>query len=169
MLIGVKGSLRAQEPDFIYYPEYYFEYPEPYPQEESPWTVPFLLTLGPPGARALEDIPLRQAPLMERRPRAFIQDLVPPPEGPEDRALSRVVTGPFAERNWEAARESLGLLLEQNLSPDLASRVRFYLGQCSYFLDNPREGLFEFLAIQDRFPLEAQEWIYACLALMYQP
>jgi hypothetical protein len=88
------------------------------------------------------------------------------PSGSEDFALASIIRGPFAIREWEAAREELTRFLALPRGLDVKARAKFYLGQCCYFLLRPREGLFEFLAIQERYPAESMEWIQASLEMM---
>ena len=123
--------------------------------------------LSPEAAKALGEIPIRAAPEAdERSPRVFARDLESVHVVGEDFALSSIVTGPFAERNWEAARSELIGFLALPRTPDTEARARFYLGQSYYFMRMPREGLFEFLAIQDRHPAEAMSWIQASLNML---
>ena len=129
--------------------------------------IPRTAELSPQAAKALANIPAQpQAAAELKRPRAFARDLDTSPSGGEDYALTSIVRGPFFAKNWEAAREELARFLALRRSPEAAARARFYLGQCYYFLQRPREGLFEFLAIQDRYPAEAREWIQASLDMM---
>ena len=125
------------------------------------------LELSPEAAKALGEIPARSAPEAEqKRPRVFARDLAPAQAVGEDFVLSNIVTGPFAERNWEAARDELIGFLSLPRSAETRARARFYLGQSYYFMRMPREGLFEFLAIQDRHPAEAMAWIQASLDML---
>jgi TolA-binding protein len=129
--------------------------------------IPSPRELSPEAAKALEELPVRPAPdVTLRSPRVFARDLTVPQAGGEDSALFSIVNGAFAARNWEAARNELVRFLSLPRSPDVQARARFYLGQCYYFLRQPREGLFEFLAIQDRHPTEAMVWIQASLDML---
>jgi len=128
---------------------------------------PPLQELSPEAAKALGDIPTRPAPeAATKRPRVFARDLAPTQALGEDFVLSAIVTGPFAERNWEAARHELIGFLALPRSAEAQARARFYLGQSYYFMHMPREGLFEFLAIQERHPAEAMAWIQASLDML---
>jgi TolA-binding protein len=101
-----------------------------------------------------------------KTPRVFTRDLEGTPTNGEDYALASIIKGSFFARNWEAAREELAKFLALPRSAEATARAKFYLGQCFYFLRQPREGIFEFLAIQDRFPTEAGEWVQASLDMM---
>jgi len=123
------------------------------------------VVLSPEAELALSGIRSAEAPEL-KTPRVFTKDLEAAPAGGEDYALGMVVKGPFSSRNWEAARDELIRFLSLPRSPDVNARARFYLGQCWYFIRQPREGLFEFLAIQDNYPAEAMEWIQASLDML---
>jgi len=123
--------------------------------------------LSPQAAKALENTQARpQAAPEFKKPRVFARDLEVPSTRGEDYTLALIVKGSFAAKNWEAARNELVRFLALPRSPEATARARFYLGQSYYFQYRLREGLFEFLAIQDRYPAEAAEWIQASLALM---
>jgi len=122
--------------------------------------------LSPEAAKALGHLARPAAEAGLKTPRVFARDMTATPAESEEYALSSIVKGPFASRNWEAARDELVRFLALPRSPEAKSRARFYLGQSRYFLRQPREGLFEFLAIQDRYPNEAREWIQASLGML---
>jgi hypothetical protein len=129
--------------------------------------IPPPMELSPQTLRALEDIPARpQGVTAIRNPRMFSRDMGTANVWSEEFALASIVQGSFAARNWEAASRELTAFLALPRSPEVTARARFYLGQCWYFLRRPREGLFEFLAIQDRHPVEAMEWIQASLNMI---
>ena len=118
-------------------------------------------------ARALSDVPARPSPDPAlKRPRVFARDLEASPEGGEEYALSMIVKASFMGKNWETARGDLIKFLALPRKSEITARAKFYLGQCYYYLKQYREGLFEFLAIQDRYPAEAMEWIQASLDAM---
>ena len=120
--------------------------------------------LGPEAAKALGDIPSRpQSMAALQKPGIFARDLDNSPPGADDYVLSLIVKGPFMERNWEKSRAELVNFLALPRNAELASRAKFYLGQSYYFLGRYREALFEFLAIQGRYPAEANEWIQLSL------
>jgi hypothetical protein len=123
--------------------------------------------LSPQAARVLENVPAR-LPLDPalKRPRVFARDLEIHPAGGEEYTLTSIIKGSFAAREWETAREDLVRFLALPRSPEAKARAQFYLGQCCYFLYKPREGLFEFLAVQERYPAETMEWIQASLDMM---
>jgi len=115
---------------------------------------------------ALGVIPARAAEPELKRPRVFSRDLETPSERGEDYILSLVVKGPFAAKDWNAVKNELSTFLALPRSPETRARARFYLGQSLYFLYQPRDSLFEFLSIQDRYPAEAAEWIQASLDML---
>ena len=101
-----------------------------------------------------------QAPI-HMLPRAFARDLEAFQYSGDNHALSSIIRNNFAARDWESAKNELFLFLSMPRSQDTRDRARFYLGQCLYFLHQPKEGLFEFLTIIDRFPNEISGWIQA--------
>jgi len=122
--------------------------------------------LSPQAAKALGNIPER--PRQEsalKKPRVFARDLEISAAG-DEHTLSYIVRGPFSSRNWEAARNELARFLVLPRNPDITARARFYLGQCYYFLNQGREGLFEFLAIRERYPAESMDWIQSSLEMI---
>ena len=122
--------------------------------------------LSPMAASALGNIPARSEGPALKKPRVFARDLETPSGIGEDYILSSLVSGSFSDKDWETAREELSNFLALPRSPETRARARFYLGQSYYFLRQPREGLFEFLSIQNRFPTEAAEWIQASLDML---
>jgi len=130
-------------------------------------TLPPVQELSTEAVKALEDVPPRPAPeIVLKSPRVFARDLEVSHVLGEDFALSAIVTGPFAAQNWQAARDELIGFLSLPRSPEAQARARFYLGQSYYFLHRPREGLLEFLAIQELHPAEAMAWIQAALNML---
>ena len=122
--------------------------------------------LSPQAAKALGNIPERaRYEPVQKNPRVFARDLEISAAG-DEYTLSSLVKGPFAAKNWAAARDELVRFLVLPRNPEITARARFYLGQCYYFLHQSREGLFEFLAIRDRYPAESMEWIQASLDMM---
>jgi len=132
----------------------------PNPMELSPLAAK---VLGPP----LLSVPAQQESAL-KNPRVFARDMETSPQEVEEFALSSVVNGNFAGKNWEAAKEGLIRFLALPRKPEVTERARFYLGQCYYFLRRPREALFEFLAIRDKYPAESMDWIQASLKMMNQ-
>ena len=125
------------------------------------------MELSSQASKALGDIPERpRSEIPLKSPRVFARDMENSPAGGEAYALSRIARGSFFVKKWDAAREELISFLSLPRLPDIKARAQFYLGQCYYFQARPREALFEFLAIQDRYPEEAIEWIQASLDLM---
>ena len=123
--------------------------------------------LSSQAAKAIGNVPARQGSFpAQKKPRVFARDMETAVIGSEDHLLSTIIKGPFSSKNWEAAKNELSRFLALPRRPDTAYRARFYLGQCWYFLNNPREGLFEFLAIRERYPAESTEWIQASLELL---
>jgi hypothetical protein len=119
--------------------------------------------LSPEAAKALGSIPARTnrvEPL--KKPRAFNQDLETPAGG-EEHTLRSIVQGSFSKKEWESAKAELIRYLALPRSSLPEARARFYLGQCYYFTGAYREGLFEFLTVQNDYPAEASEWIQSTL------
>ena len=148
--------------------------PMPLPQISVPASgmetnagIPRSTQLSPEAANALGDIPPRPQVVPEmKKPRVFARDLESSAARGEDYTLTSIIRGPFSAKDWETARDQLTRFLALPRSSEAIARARFYLGQCHYFLKRPREGLFEFLAIQERYPAEAREWIQASLDMM---
>ena len=101
-----------------------------------------------------------------KKPRAFLRDLEANETGADEIALAAVVNGPFAGKNWEAARIEFIKFIALPWVEETKLRARFYLGQCYYFLNQPDESLSEFLYIQDRFPEETESWILSLYDMM---
>ena len=120
---------------------------QPLPDEQ--WEVPAVYLVQP-----------RLAPI-HMLPRAFARDLEAFQYSGDNHALSTIVRNQYAARDWESAKNELFLFLSVPRSQDTRDRARFYLGQCLYFLHQPKEALFEFLTIMDRFPNEISLWIQA--------
>ena len=119
-----------------------------------------------PGASPYVEISRPAVEVEPKKPRAFVRDLeAVQPEG-DEYALISIVRGPFAARKWDEARIEFIKFIALNGSQETKTRARFYLGQCYYFLEQPREGLSEFLAIRERFPSEAEEWIQALVGML---
>jgi hypothetical protein len=121
--------------------------------------------LSPAAERALMDIKETEKPMVTKKPRAFKKDLEAPTNG-EESALCYIMQNAFAKRDWITAREQLVRFLTLPHAADVEARARFYLGQAYYFLDMPRESLFEFLMIRREYPQEASEWINAILRIL---
>ena len=122
--------------------------------------------LSPAAASALGNTPANPDEPALKKPRVFARDLETPQAIGEDYTLSTIINGPFMSKDWEKAREQLSGFLSTPRSPETRARARFYLGQSCYFLRQPRDGLFEFLSIQSRFPAETAEWIQASLDML---
>ncbi|MDR2178463.1 MAG: hypothetical protein LBP20_10555 [Treponema sp.] len=131
------------------------------------------IPLSPAATEALET--LRRAtpgPSPVRTSRAFNQDLDTDDYNvsTENRALRAIVQGSFFREDWEKARSELDRYLSIHHSKIAEIRARFYLGQVLYFLESYREAFYEFLLIRDYYPVEVNEWLGSCLAvLMDQP
>jgi hypothetical protein len=125
--------------------------------------TPVPMALSAEAAQAIAGLRSQNArQIQEKAPRAFNQDLESPAGG-EEGTLRAIVQGPFIRRDWEASREELVRYLSLPRSGAAEARGRYYLGQSYYFLDRPREALFEFLSVQAQYPEEASEWIQAAL------
>jgi hypothetical protein len=129
--------------------------------------TPKAAELSPEASRAVGSAQARKGsvPLL-KKPRVFARDLETTNTGAEDYILSSIIKGPFSGKNWEEAKNDITRFLALPRSPEAAGRARFYLGQCWYFLNKPRDGLFEFLAIREKYPLESMEWIRSSLEMM---
>jgi hypothetical protein len=122
-------------------------------------------TLSPAATKAVAGLApakIEQKPVVQRKPRAFPQDLEAPAGG-EEYALRSIVQGPFAKRDWEESTAQLASYLSLPRSPASEARARYYLGQAYYFGGKPREALFEFLLVQKQYAAEAGEWIHSLL------
>jgi hypothetical protein len=128
--------------------------------------LPTAIPLSPEAAKAVAEIRAGiPAERVEKKPRAFSQDLEIAAEGGE--ALLRgIVQGPFLKRDWERAREDLLRFLSLPRTAAAEARARFYLGQAAYFTGRYQEALIEFLLFQKEYPLEAGEWLEAVLNRM---
>jgi hypothetical protein len=131
------------------------------------------IPLGLNAAKALGSLSRRSSgksadPQGSRGGRAFSQDLDTESYGVsgEDLALRTIVQGSFAQGNWEASRNELSRYLSTHHSVITEARARFYRGQSLYFLGSCREAFYEFLLIRSYFPVEVNEWLEACLAIL---
>ena len=139
----------------------------PLPQLRSSTEIPDTLRANQNFGSILQSIPLRPSvDPSSRSPEFFVSDMETNPSAGEDFALSSILTGSFMDRDWQNASDELFRFLALPRSSSTTARARFYLGQCFYFLNMPREALFEFLAIQETLPNESRDWIQACLQLM---
>jgi hypothetical protein len=129
--------------------------------------IPAPTPLSPEAAQAVNGIrtATRRAPLPEKTPRVFDQDLEPS-SGGEDHALRTIVQGSFRSRDWAVCRDDLLQYLSLSRNAASESRARFYLAQSCYFSGAYRDALFEFLAIQSSYPEEAAAWIQATLTMI---
>ncbi|MDR2783615.1 MAG: hypothetical protein LBB48_07255 [Treponema sp.] len=127
----------------------------------TPDTTP--LSAG--ASRLLSDIKRMEKPRTTKKPFTFKEDMNPPANG-EEYAFRSVIQGAFARQSWDEAKEQLRVFLSLPRSAGFEARSHFYLGQAYYFLNQPKEGLFEFLLAKTAYPQKAYEWIEACLALL---
>jgi hypothetical protein len=124
--------------------------------------------LSPEASKALEDLSaVRKKASPAKSPKAFSQDLEAPGGG-EEYALRSIVQTAFLKKDWNACRDALASYLSLPRSSASEARARFYLGQCYYFLEQYREGLFEFLSAQSVYPVESAEWIQASLSALVE-
>jgi hypothetical protein len=131
--------------------------------------IPVPVPLSTPVAKALADIkPAPAASAPEKSPQTFSQDRQTL-SGGEAYTLGIIVKDVFLKRDWENAREELLRFLSLPRSGGIEARARFYLGQVYYFTGQPREALFEFLAVQTAYPAEANDWIQASLTKLITP
>ncbi|MDR0645188.1 MAG: hypothetical protein LBG05_09875 [Treponema sp.] len=115
--------------------------------------------------QALMNVERPEVPVITKKPRAFKEDMEMPING-EEYTLRYIMQTFFAKREWTTTREQLALFLSLPRSADTEARARFYLGQVYYFLNMPRESLFEFLMIKTKYPQESAEWISAVLDML---
>jgi len=128
--------------------------------------IPAGVELSSETRRILENIPShRSAGLPPAGSRIFGMDLEASGGG-EEYLLGSIVQGPFRDGEWEAARDELTQFINIPRSRAIEARTRFYLGQCMYFMNSPREALFEFLSARSVYPDESAEWIQAALRMM---
>ncbi|AEF80804.1 conserved hypothetical protein [Leadbettera azotonutricia ZAS-9] len=128
--------------------------------------TPSPVELSPEASKALEDLePVQRKSSLAKSPRAFSQDLEAPGGG-EEYALYSIMQDFFLKKDWDGCRNALAGYLGLPRSSASEARARFYLGQCYYFLGQPRESLFEFLSAQPAYPDESAEWIQASLAAL---
>ncbi|MDR0670063.1 MAG: hypothetical protein LBF95_08270 [Treponema sp.] len=111
-----------------------------------------------------------ESPGAARPSRVFSQDLDTGDYGvsTENRALRAIVQGPFSRGDWETARSDLERYLSIHHNRIAETRARFYLGQALYFLSSYREAFYEFLLIRDYYPVEVNEWLESCLAVLLE-
>jgi TolA-binding protein len=130
--------------------------------------TPAPVELSPQASKALENFSFGQKKSsLAKNPKVFSQDLEPPGGG-EEYALRSIVQDLFLQKNWDSCRNALISYLNLPRSSASEARARFYLGQCYYFLEQPRESLFEFLSAQDMYPAESAEWIQASLKALVE-
>ncbi|MDR1072252.1 MAG: hypothetical protein LBL45_01060 [Treponema sp.] len=127
--------------------------------------IPAPTPLSAEASRSLADIKKMEKNQTARKPYTFQDDMNPPANG-EEYAFRTIIQGAFARQSWDEAKEQLRVFLSLPRSAGIESRSRFYLGQAYYFLNQPKESLFEFLSIGMAYPQEAYEWIEACLVLL---
>ncbi|MDR0556495.1 MAG: hypothetical protein LBG43_01290 [Treponema sp.] len=127
--------------------------------------TPAPTTLSAESSRALADIEKMKKPQTAKKPFTFQEDMNPPTNG-EEYAFRTIIQGAFARQSWDEAKEQLRVFLSLPRSAGIEARSRFYLGQAYYFLNQPKESLFEFLSIGTAYPRESYEWIEACLVML---
>jgi hypothetical protein len=124
--------------------------------------TPVSIELSREAARTVAGLGASRPPKPEKLPRVFAQDMEVPAGG-EDYTLRSIVQGPFIKQDWNGTREALISFLSLPRSEAAEARARFYLGQSSYFSQNSRDALFEFLMVQPYYPEETGAWIQATL------
>ncbi len=77
----------------------------------------------------------------------------------EEYALRKILETSFIPGKWDATIVDLGRFLSIRRTPDVSARARFYLGQAKYFTGAYSGALLEFLLVQDRYYVQAREWI----------
>ncbi|MDR2194169.1 MAG: hypothetical protein LBP19_06860 [Treponema sp.] len=118
-------------------------------------------------SHSIADIKRMERPQPVRKPHAFKEDMKAPENG-EEYAFHSIIQGVFVQKVWSEARDQIQAFLSLPRSDQIEVRSRFYLGQVYYFLNQPKESLFEFLAIRAVYPQESYEWIDACMALLVE-
>jgi hypothetical protein len=124
--------------------------------------------LSPDAEQIVMGIKRPEIPIVKKKPRVFKEDMEPPIKG-EEYTLRFIMQSAFVKRDWITAREQLTRFLSLPRAVDVEIRTRFYLGQVYYFLNMPRESLFEFFMIKTKYPEEAAEWISAVLEMLISP
>ncbi len=114
---------------------------------------------------ALADVEQAPRDTVRNEAQIFIEDVEPAQNG-EEYTFRSIIQGPFTAKDWAQAREQLASFLSIPRSADTEYKARFYLGQAYYFLNMPKESLFEFLAVQPAYPEPSHEWIESCLILL---
>jgi hypothetical protein len=127
-----------------------------------------LLDEGPPPERAVTtetakaiDVILAKAPkLTPSLPlAAVLKEEKASPTGGEDYALSVIVSGKIAVKDWPGAIDQLRKYLSLNRGPKVQARAHFYLGEALAFSGSRRDAFFEFLSARDFYPIETKPWI----------
>ncbi len=78
----------------------------------------------------------------------------------EEYALRKILETSFIPGQWETTISELSKFLSIRRSPDVSARARFYLGQAKFFSGAYSGALLEFLLVQDRYHVQAREWIH---------
>ncbi len=84
----------------------------------------------------------------------------------EEYALRKILETSFIPGDWEATIADLGRFLSIRRSPEVSARARFYLGQAKFFTGSYSGALLEFLLVQDRYYVQAREWIHYVIERM---
>ena len=74
--------------------------------------------------------------------------------------LRDILTGSFAEGEWELADSELFALSASNgIDGALKARIQFYRGQCQYFLNDPQSAFLSFLYASDYYYPASRKWM----------
>jgi hypothetical protein len=87
------------------------------------------------------------------------------PRGSDAQTLKTIVTGPFAEEEWDAAEKRLGQLLSTRISEAVRRRAHFYLAQCYFYQQDYTAAFFEFVLLEDTMYDRVQPWLYRIIEL----
>jgi hypothetical protein len=90
---------------------------------------------------------------------AVLEEEKAQPTGGEDYALSIIVSGKIATKDWPGAIDQLRKYLSLNRGPKVQARAHFYLGEALAFSGSRRDAFFEFLSARDFYPIETRPWI----------
>ena len=124
--------------------------------------------LSPDAARALGNIPSYGRSNPPVKSSRVLEEEFNTSGGGEEYLLAAIIQGVFINREWEQCRDELNRFIAVPRRRLTEARARFYLGQCLYFLNEPREALFEFLEARSQYPEETAEWIQAVLQMMVE-
>jgi TolA-binding protein len=116
--------------------------------------------ISPETAKAIEVILAKAPQVKPAMPAAStLPEELAAPAGGEDYALSIIVSGKIAQKDWAGAIDQLRKYLSLNRGPKASARAHFYLGEALAFSGSGRDSFFEFLSARDFYPLQTKPWI----------